>query len=432
VRVLSLILAAALAASASLARESTYVYPPSGHTLGFDRIGEWELKLFMGLSASYDNPQGLAAVKLKSQDDPDDKEDDVWLTLFGVNSGKGQIVYNPSRFEVASFGKEGSGKNRFQDPLGIAANDDGRLAVADFGNSRIVFLKVVGKHLQWNGESGELAGRIRPTDVAWGGGWFWVIDAAGGRILRFGADGEGGEVWPHEGPAFDRPRGIEVLDPGDPWTRCRDFRLLVVDEGGKRLRLFEEEGRPKTEVPVADILDESARFIYPAADLYGNFVLADSVGGRLVKLDPQLRPLATMRSIDSDPKLLDRPRGAAIWRRYGQVFLVEENGGAYLWTGTDILSPSAEWGRHRSGRNSLVIRFGLSEVSRVSFWGVNDGREVELRQESRHRAGQVSQWIHDDGRLDGLSEIILRASPTYSARKILTVEKRLPMPEKEP
>ena len=128
-RVIHLAAALLLSAGAS-ARETTYVYPPAKHTLGFERVGEWELKLFLGMGASYANPQGLAAVKLKAQDDPDDKDDDVLLTLFAVNSDLGEIVYNPSRFEVSRYGRRGNGQGQFRQPLGIAANADGRVAVA--------------------------------------------------------------------------------------------------------------------------------------------------------------------------------------------------------------------------------------------------------------------------------------------------------------
>ena len=428
-RLLLLIMFLALAAAA---RESTYVYPPGSHTLGFDRIGEWELKIFKGLGASYDNPQGLAAVKLKSQDDPDDKKDDVWLTLFGVNSGKGQIVYNPSRFEVNTFGKRGEGRNRFRNPLGIAANEDGRVAVADAGNRRVVFLHMNGAGLEWTGSVSQVEGGILPTDLAWGGGKFWAADYGRGRILRFGPRGGDPEVWPLREATLERPRGLTVLVPGDKWSRSGRFQLLVLDQDGSRLNLFDEKGALIQQRRVEDILGGEGKFIYPVTDLYGNFVMADSLSGRLVKLDKKLRTLAVMESIDEDPRPLEHPRGLALWRRYGQLFIVEEKGGAYLWTGTDIFDARLDWEAHRSGRTSLMLQFKLSEASLVTLHSVVNGKEVELRAERRRGVGGVRQWIHKDGKLEGASEIVIRARPTYSSKKTLVVEARVPIPEGGP
>lgn len=428
-RLLPIFLLLALTAQA---RETTYVYPPGSHTLGFDRIGDWEIKLFLGFTASYDNPQGLTAVKLKSQDDPDDKKDDVWLTLFGVNSDKGEIVYNPSRFEVSTFGKRGSGKNRFQNPLGIAANVDGHVAVADAGNRRVVFLHMNGAGLKWANTVDKVGNGILPTDLDWGGGQFWATDYAGNRILRFGPQGEDPEHWPLQVEDLENPRGITLIVPGDKWSRSGRFGLLVVDRNGKRINLFDEHGSLQARRDVKDLLGQDGKFIYPVSDLYGNFIMADSLSGKLVKLDKILRTLAVMDTLDDDPVPLKHPRGLALWRRYGQLFVVEEKGGAYLWTGTDISKPRVDWQEHRSGESALMLQFFLSEASLITLHSMIDGQEVELRSERRRGNGRVRQWILDDQRIKGASEIIIRARPTYSAKKTLVVEERLKIPEGGP
>jgi len=425
-----MILCLTVLASVSAARETTYVYPPKTHTLGFDRVGEWELKLFLGIGASIDNPQGLAAVKLKSQDDPNDAKDDIFLTLYGVNSGKGQIVYNPTRFEVDSFGKKGSGRERFQDPMGIAANEDGQVAVADFGNRRVVFLRMEGKKLVWVGELAAFDGSIHPTDVDWAAGRFWIADASGGRILTCGPAGERPELWRHEGDPLRTPRGLCVTDPQDPWSRGDRFQVLVVDDAGRRIRLFDEKGREVIERGAEDILDSRSRFLYPASDLYGNFVLADSVQGRLIKLDSKLKTLAVLDKVDEDPRPLDKPRGVAIWRRYGQVFVVEEKGGAYLWTGTDIFDARASWAAPPAGQQALLVEYRISEASLVSYYALKNGMEIELRAESRRGPGDVKQWIQPDDKLQGAEALLIRARPSFSAKKSLQVDERVSIPRK--
>ncbi|HET7693735.1 MAG TPA: hypothetical protein VFM44_11670, partial [Gemmatimonadota bacterium] len=120
---------------------TTLVYPPFAHTLGIHRARAQHLKLFLGDRTRFDDPQGLAAVKFASDDDPDARGDDFQLTLFGVNSGRGEILYNSSMQTLAIYGRPGGGKDELTRPHGIAATVDGRVYVADTGNRRVVRLR---------------------------------------------------------------------------------------------------------------------------------------------------------------------------------------------------------------------------------------------------------------------------------------------------
>ncbi|UCC11159.1 MAG: hypothetical protein JSW02_07305, partial [candidate division WOR-3 bacterium] len=82
----------------------TLTVPPFKHTFGFYRASKYYLQLFLGYGYDYDNPQGIAAVKLKEHDDPKTKRDDDELTAFAVNSDRGQIVYNIGLEAVKVFG----------------------------------------------------------------------------------------------------------------------------------------------------------------------------------------------------------------------------------------------------------------------------------------------------------------------------------------
>ncbi|MGH7549796.1 MAG: hypothetical protein ACREK3_03475, partial [Gemmatimonadota bacterium] len=86
---------------------TTLVYPPFAHTLGIHRARLVHLKLFLGDRTRFDDPQGVAAVKFASDDDPEAKGDDYQLTLFGVNSGRGEILYNSSMQTLAIYGGQG-------------------------------------------------------------------------------------------------------------------------------------------------------------------------------------------------------------------------------------------------------------------------------------------------------------------------------------
>jgi hypothetical protein len=83
-------------------RPSLLVAPPHGHSQGFNKAGKFYLKMLLSLGASFDDPQGIAAVKMKSEDDPSTTSDDDELTVFATNSNRHQIIYNPGT-ERAGF-----------------------------------------------------------------------------------------------------------------------------------------------------------------------------------------------------------------------------------------------------------------------------------------------------------------------------------------
>ncbi|MFN2384541.1 MAG: hypothetical protein ABR559_09845, partial [Gemmatimonadota bacterium] len=170
---------------------TTLVYPPFGHTLGIHRARPAHLKLFLGDRTRFDDPQGLAAVKFDSDDDPQARGDDFQLTLFGVNSGRGEILYNSSMKTLAIYGRRGSGEDELAEPHGIAATVDGRVYVADTGNRRIV-------RLSWD---------PTPRSLTWAGSWpagapfdvevdargdVWATDREADAVLRY-SDSDPGE-----------------------------------------------------------------------------------------------------------------------------------------------------------------------------------------------------------------------------------------------
>ncbi|GAH25850.1 unnamed protein product [marine sediment metagenome] len=139
-------------------KPQTLAVPPFKHTFGFYRASKYYLQLFLGPGYTYNDPQGIAAVKLKELDNPKTKKDDDELTVFAVNSGKGQIIFNIGLEAVKIYGN----KKMFTNPKGIAANEDGLIAVADFGNSRVVKLQYEHGKIK---QVGELSLPGRPFDV---------------------------------------------------------------------------------------------------------------------------------------------------------------------------------------------------------------------------------------------------------------------------
>ncbi len=119
---------------------TTLIPPPFSHTLGFHRVSRLYINIAIGEGFRLDDPQGLACAKMREDEDTTTWRDDALLTLFAVNSGSGQIVYNVKLSKVRVFGSEGGGVEQFNHPQGIACNEEGDVYVADRGNNRLVRL----------------------------------------------------------------------------------------------------------------------------------------------------------------------------------------------------------------------------------------------------------------------------------------------------
>lgn len=427
---------------------TTLVYPPFAHTLGIHRARPSHLRLFLGDRTRFDDPQGVVAVKFASDDDPEAKGDDFQLTLFGVNSGRGEILYNSSMQTLAIYGRSGTGKDELTEPHGIAATVDGRVYVADTGNRRIVRLRwdPAARALSWVGSWPAGA----PFDVdADARGDVWATDREANAVLRF-ADGEAGagtELLPPPAVSGDRwplpddveaPLGLAVVDSLDPWLQPNATRLYLVDKDGRRLRAYDADGRVVASIAAADVADGRAtpRFFYVEVDYFGNVYVSDPGGGRIYKLDSSLRLLASFPGPGPVESALEEPRGIAIWKRFGQVFVAEREGAQYFFVGTDF-RPVAEpvRVRRREAPASWALELFLTEAAtvQVAFLDaagdtlsvadagtVGAGRQSVAWDESRWRSAPAEGW---EERAD---RIVLEARPTYSSRRRFARVRALP------
>ncbi len=433
--ILTAVLLLAAITGAAADRETSYVYPPFKHTMGMNRVGSLELKLFLGPGAKLENPQGMAALKLANRDDPQTERDDDELSIFLVNSDRGEIIYNPSLTAIKRFGERGDGEGRFMNPRGITVDREGRVAVADTGNHRVVLLELGARSLAWRGSIESLPpdlGSFTPTDVAFASGKLWVTDYIGNRILRFEpADGAFIDEWRIQGPdSLDGPLALAVQGRREKWNRSRRFTLLVVDRQGRRIISFDEQGRRRGVASAEELLPDPAYFGYPVLDLHGQILLPDSLGGRIVKLDRALRTLRVLDHIDDDDRPLDHPNSLALNRRFGQLFIAEARGGTYAWTGTAVTEATLVAASAEEERG-VKLEYFLAEPSMVSLSLYLPTGEIELQAERRRPAGERREWLDlediDISLLDKAT-VILKATPTYSARKQVKVEQRLRLP----
>jgi len=402
--------------SASQDQASTLVFPTFQHTWGIRRASSIHLFMFVGLRTRFDDPQGLAAVRLRSWDDPGTEDDDDELVVYGVNSGQNNIIWNTSMTSVGVFGDD-----LLREPGGIAADEDGHVWVADTGNHRVVHLFNPGKRLIYQGTigvPGSRPGQFRyPSDLALDSqGRLYVADRGNSRIQVFDADGK---LLRLIEAGLEEPERIAVIDDGEAWSYYRDTFLCVTDHGGRRLVQLSSEGDLLAVADDEQTTCEKAYYGYQAIDYYGNVWVTDRENHCLHKFDRRLNYIVSFgRAGDGDGEFRS-PRGLAIWRRFGQVFVAEERGAQYYWIGVDLLDAGIEPDPSGSG---FVIHFFLTERAFVTAEVLDRGEGLVGVLVSNRQQSSGRHEIRWDGLRPGGGSlppggytVRITAEPTYSS-----------------
>jgi DNA-binding beta-propeller fold protein YncE len=226
---------------------------------------------------------------------------DVHLT--GVAVGRQGAVYvsdqgtdtvhklSPTGRGLAVWGSPGMGPGKFRGPNGIAVGARGNVLVADGYNHRIQKLSPGGKPLsQW---------QLYPRQDSPGGpcgleslalnarGQAFVTDDCYQRVLKVSPSGKVLQAWGKAGSglgqfAFAGMAGVAV-GPGGSVFIAGNSRIQKFSPGGKLLHVFLRKRRPIHPFSPTGI----------AVDAQGNMYVADAENGRLLKLSPSGKTLAT-------------------------------------------------------------------------------------------------------------------------------------------
>ncbi|MCD6097441.1 hypothetical protein J7K18_00975 [bacterium] len=338
---------------------TTLVVPPFEHCWGVHKGTEEKLKLLLGKDKSFNDPQGLSCVKLFAWDDTTTDEDDDELTVYGVNSGNNEIIYNNSMHSLGIWGNRYGSEVKMSSPKGIAADPEGNVYIADCGAHRVVYLVNDGKDLHFVNTIGDDI-LSAPFDIALDSrGFLYVTDTVKSAIFKFSPDGEfvtaigEGVLW--------SPKGIDVVDMGEKWRYYNEEFIAVVDSFSMRVVRLSMDGRLEGRVSSSDYFASPVEFNYLALDYMNDIWVTDRVNHIIHKFDHHLSFLTVFGGYGTKNGQFVEPRGICIWRRYGQTFVSERIGAQYFWIGTDIKDLSVK----RDG-DELRISYTLTERSLVT------------------------------------------------------------------
>lgn len=408
---------------------TTLVPPPWKHTLGLNRVKQTHLGFYSGYKKKFSNPSGIAAVKLVFNDESGTGDDDE-LTVYGVNSGTGEIFYNKSMTSIGFFGKPGGGAGEFRDAAGVAADAAGNVVVADKGNNRVVFLRnrdnrvVFVKAIDLSSTG---TGLRSPSGVCIENGSVYIADTGNDRIVVTDLLGNFVREFTSNVKA---PFAIAVIS-GSDWNHYGLNFVVVTDSFHQRLTQFNPEGEPLKTWEFGEVSGSDGGFYYVAVDYYSNVYVTDTVGGCIYKFDRYLRYITRFGCGTGTGEDLIEPRGIAIYRRFGQVFVAEKAGASYFWVGTDVRNIDVTW-RPQQGYVELMVKYLLTEHSDVTVSLETEGGKVAkiFEKEQFTESGRVTRrfklYEHElPCPVESCDYVlVVTARPTYSSVNYHTTERR--------
>jgi hypothetical protein len=233
------------------------------------------------------------------------------------------------------------------------------------------------------------------------------------------------------------PFGVAVIDdPG--WNHYQSQFIAITDSLNQRLCKLAMNGEPLEIKRFSEVSGAPGGFFFVAIDYYSNVYATDTLAGCVYKFDRYLNYLTRFGCGRHPGAELDSPRGIAIYRRFGQVFIAEREGASYFWIGTDIIGLSCEAER-RGDEMYFHVQFLLSEQS-ITEVALEDeeNRTIHRFGEKEFTApGKVTRIHHLPAETlpcpmaECKYHLTVSAKPTYSSRKLLDVSKTTPVKIKE-
>ncbi len=394
---------------------TTLVFPTRLHA-PIRKATKFHLFLYVQNRVKVRNPQGIAAVRMASWDDPKTTDDDDLLTVYGVNSGQNVVIFNTSMTTVSFYGLNERGDKRLNRPYGITASSWGDVYVADTGNDRIVKLFNPEKALNFEREI-RVPGMSRPQGVSLtADSSLYVSDTGGHRVLFFRDDtlnqiiAEQG----YEDGKVRSPRGIAGTARSDRWSYWKDDFVVVIDHDGQRLQKFLRSGEHVASKQAREFGYPDANLQYIAIDYYSNIWITDLSNHCIHKFDRNLNHITTFGRKGGGDKEFVEPRGITMNKQFGQVLVAEKEAAQYYWVGSDVLRINVE----KTAHGLMDVRYFLTEKSVVTL-EIRDrsgnliGRPLN---EASRSTGENREIIVGDGTL---APFVFRANERFYAEEDL-------------
>jgi len=308
---------------------------------------------------------------------------------FGVPLSEAQVLVDPYKdksvevlpsLTIANLG--------LLQPRGIALSNDGTLYIADSGNHRVLHITAEGDLLQEWGAGGDFSSEtgmdVGYFNQPWGvavdeDGFVYVADTWNHRIQKFTAEGRFVTSWGF----FSN----ELTDPYGMWgprdiVLDQDGYLLVSDTGNKRISIFDTDGQFIGQIGEAGFL--SGQFDEPVglaiSPITGDLYVADTWNQRMQRLahvgSGQYTPLLTWDIDGWYGQSLDNKPYIAV-DKYDRVYVADPEGARVL-----VFSANGDilgyLGDPAPGFDGFGLVSGLAVDDQGGLW-VSDGRKNRIQ-----------------------------------------------------
>jgi hypothetical protein len=209
---------------------------------------------------------------------------------------------------------------------------------------------------------------------------------------------------------------LAIADGSEQWSFFpAEHTIYCADKGGTRIWKINEHGALEKQT----LMPSGHAAGYAAVDYFHNLWVTDRNNHCVLKFDHNLELLDIFGSYGGGKNQFVEPRGIAIWKRYGQVFIAEKNGAQYYWLGTDLKAKSIR----KISDDTYTLSLAITEYSFVSLyaaasrdtqwifnrWMVPVGKSGLPFADSKHIISQKQQCV-------------LKVEPTYSSFSYFKME----------
>lgn len=302
---------------------------------------------------------------------------DVYAKLWDY--GAAAAVYEPPPDPYAEgeltpsatlvIGAPGTGPGQLTSPHNVAIAADGTIYVLDSGNHRVSVFDANGAFVTSWGQFGDQPGQFNdPWGLAVDDEFVYVADTWNYRIQKFTRDGEFVLAFGQSGsPSADQVGGGLFYGPRDILVLPNN-RLLVTDTGNHRLQMFDRDGNFIQQLgSLGTLLGQMHEPVGLAEGPAGDIFLADTWNSRIQRFSPDLTPLAEWKvdawsgeSIVNKPYLAVDSNGRLyVTDPEGYRVLIFNTGGQYLGRfgafGTDLSTFGLPQGIAIDSQNAVYV-----------------------------------------------------------------------------
>ena len=386
-----------------------FVYPPYGHSMGIHKANVSTYKMVYGKSISFAEAGGISAVKLNEKNKKGVDDDDE-LTIFLADQINGNLLYNVGFNKLISF------KDSIKNPVVIKAEPSGNVIVGDVGRKAVILFKYENDSLRY---VRTILRNVLPVGIDYGDrNFIFVSDALSGRIIKITMEGK-----ILKSINVESPGKITTIRRLDMWQVSGPSVVYVITNNGRSVEKFDFHLNKigEYDTPSYDLVE--CNFTDIANDFYRNLYLVDNKNSRIVKLTGDLKYVCDFGRFGTGDKEFYYPEYISIWKRFGQIFIVDRNGISYYWMGIDgnIIDVSPAVLTKQYPGITFVIFSTDFAIARVKIYDKSGNIVRSFTFPKRLKPGRNNiLWDgkSNNGKIcpDGEYKVKLVMEPTYSSR----------------